>query len=351
MASRRILIVDDQKEVSSVLRSGLESLGQDIRVTELFSGEEAVLETHNDSLDLLVSDVLLPGINGFDLMEKLKSKNPDLKVILVSGVTDKKIRREVAEAGADAFFFKPIEMADFLDGVERVLGLVNTMLPSELDIEKQEAVQQKDETISLSERIASLRQELDASCVYLMNDLGQVLVRAGEMPDREIETKLAADLMALIFTNNRVSSFLGGHSSKNFTFFHGKNFDLTISPIGRMYALLMATNRSPSTPVDQITRSMSAAIKDIFSTLSILGLTAGIGNTGQLSKNTTGSLIDPELESMFEKAKSTKIKKEEIESFWETLPDIQVVENIAGGQSLSFEEAAELGLAPSEDDD
>ena len=344
------MIVDDQKEVSSVLRSGLESLEQDFEVTELLSGEEAVLETNKQSFDLLVSDIMLPGMTGLDLMEKLKSNNPALKVILISGVADKQIRRAVAEAGADAFFFKPVEMADFLDGVERTLGMVDTMLPSELDVEKQETVHEKEETISLSERITSLRQELDASCVYLMNDLGQVLVRAGEMPDHEIETKIAADLMALIFTNNRVSSFLGGHSSKNFTFFHGKSFDLTISPIGRMYALLMATNRDPSTPVDQITRSMSAAIKDIFSTLSILGLTAGIGNTGQLSKNTTGSLVDPELESMFEKAKSKKVKKEEIESFWETLPDTQVVDNIAGGQSLSFEEAAELGLAPPEDD-
>lgn len=350
MTSRRVLIVDDQKEVSGVLRAGLESLQQDIEVTELLSGEEAVLETNKVSFDLLVSDVMLPGMTGIDLMDRLKSENPDLKVVLVSGVTDKKIRRAVAEAGADAFFFKPIEMADFLDGVERALGMVETMLPSELDVESQEAQHEKEETISLSERITSLRQELDASCVYLMNDLGQVLVRAGEMPDREIETKLATDLMALIFTNNRVSSFLGGNSSKNLTFFHGKSFDLSISPIGTSYALMVATENSPPTPIDIITNSMSVAIKDIFSTLSILGLTNSGGNTGQLSHNTTGNLVDPELESMFEKAKGKKIKKEEIESFWESLPDTSGVENIAGGQSLSFEEAAELGLAPSEDD-
>lgn len=351
MSSTRILIVDDQIEVSNVLRAGLESLEHDIEVTELLSGEEAVLETNKNSYDLLVSDIMLPGMSGFTVMEKLKSKDPDLKVVLVSGVADKKIRRKVAEAGADAFFFKPIEMADFLDGVERALGLVDTMLPSELEVEKQEAQYEKEETISLSDRITSLRQSLDASCVYLMNDLGQVLVRAGEMPDREIETKLATDLMALIFTNNRVSKFLGGDSTKNFTFFHGKNFDLSISPIGKMYALMVATSNDPPTPIDKITNSMSAAIKDIFSTLSILGLTYSSGNTGQLIPNTTGNLVDPELETMFEKAKSKKIKKEEIESFWESLPATRVIDNIAGGQSLSFDEAAKLGLAPSGDED
>lgn len=350
MTNQNILIVDDQKEVSGVLRSGLESLDKNLDVTELLSGEEAILEVRKKPLDLLVSDIMLPGMSGLQLMEKLKSQNPDLKVILVSGVTDKKIRRQVAEAGADAFFFKPIELADFLDGVERTLGLVETMLPTELAVEKNAAAHAKAETISLSDRITSLRQEMDASCVYLMNDLGQVLVRAGEMPDKEIETKLAADLMAVIFTNNRVSKFLGGSSSNNITFFQGTGFDLTISPVGQTYALLMATGNHQSVSIEEIANALNAAVKDIFSTLSILGLSSNKVNTGQLTKGTTGTLFDPELETMFEKAKSKKIKKEEIETFWETLPGTHKIKNVAGGEGLSYDEAAELGLAPTEDE-
>ena len=122
MGAPHILLVDDQKEVTRVLRSGLESLKHEFRITDVPSGEEAFLEITPGSVDLLVSDVRLPGISGLELMRRVKEHNPDLKVILVSGVTEEKIRQEVAQAGADAFFFKPVELADFLDAVERVLG-------------------------------------------------------------------------------------------------------------------------------------------------------------------------------------------------------------------------------------
>ena len=344
MASQHILIVDDQKEISSMLRSGLETLEHDLEITELLSGEEAILEINERPVDLLVSDIMLPGMTGLELMDKLKSKNPDLKVILVSGVTDKKIRRNVAEAGADAFFYKPIEMADFLDGVERTLGMVETMLPSELEVEITDANLEKEETISLSERITGLRQQLEAYCVYLMNDLGQVLVRAGELSDHQIETKLLADLMAVTLPTNRISGFLGSSSSKISSYFHGKKLNLIISPVGQTYALLMAMGKSPSVNIEEITSAMSAAVKDIFSTLSILGLLSSPGTTGQLKKSNTGNLIDPELEAMFDKAKGKKIKKEDVEEFWESLPDTQMFENIAGGEGLSFKEATKLGI-------
>lgn len=136
MGAPHILLVDDQKEVTRVLRSGLESLEHEFRITDVPSGEEAFLEIQPGSVDLLVSDVRLPGISGLDLMRRVKEANPNLKVILVSGVTEEKIRQEVAQAGADAFFFKPVELPDFLDAVERTLGLVEAMLPSEMDAER-----------------------------------------------------------------------------------------------------------------------------------------------------------------------------------------------------------------------
>ena len=126
----------------------------------------------------------------------------------------------------------------------------------------------------------------------------------------------------------------------------GKKLNLIISPVGQTYALLMAMGKSPSITIEEITSAMSAAVKDIFSTLSILGLLSSPGTTGQLKKSNTGNLIDPELEAMFDKAKGKKIKKEDVEEFWESLPDTQMFENIAGGEGLSFNEATKLGIGP-----
>ena len=118
-----VLIVDDQRDARSVLRAGLETLETRLKVTDVPSGEEAILVIASQPIDLLVADIRLPGITGLELKERARMRNPELKVILITGVTDPRIREKVARAGAEAFFYKPVEMGDFLDAVERCLGL------------------------------------------------------------------------------------------------------------------------------------------------------------------------------------------------------------------------------------
>ena len=84
-----------------------------------------MLEASRKKIDLLVADYLLPGISGVELMRKVRARNPELKVIFISGVTERKARNEMLSAGAVAVFDKPIPMADFLDAVERCLADVN----------------------------------------------------------------------------------------------------------------------------------------------------------------------------------------------------------------------------------
>ena len=106
-------------------------LEDDLDIVEVPSGEEAILDSSLNPIDLLVSDYRLPGISGIELMRKVRRNRPNVKVILITGQADPNIRKEVSEAGADAFFIKPIPIADFLDSVEHQLGLVGTILPPE----------------------------------------------------------------------------------------------------------------------------------------------------------------------------------------------------------------------------
>jgi CheY-like chemotaxis protein len=82
MAPYRVLVVDDRREMRDVMCSAVETLGSRVDVTAVPSGEEALLEIRLQNFDLLVADVLLPGINGMELMKKAKERRPDLKVIL-----------------------------------------------------------------------------------------------------------------------------------------------------------------------------------------------------------------------------------------------------------------------------
>jgi len=139
-----VLIVDDQRDARSVLRAGLETLADKLKVIDVPSGEEAMLVIASQQVDLLVADIRLPGISGLELQERARQRNPELKVILITGITDSRIRDMVARAGAEAFFYKPVEMPDFLSAIDRCLGLevMTTSAP----------------VVGVTERLENLRQ-------------------------------------------------------------------------------------------------------------------------------------------------------------------------------------------------
>ncbi len=186
MPSFRILIVEDQREVSRLLRSALETLEHKMDVVEIPSGEEAILFSSRNPIDLLVSDYRLPGMSGIEMMKKVRKYHPQMKVILITGQTDPKVRKQVAEAGADAFFIKPVPMADFLDAVERHLGLVETILPPEPIA----PAVVPDAKLGLPDLLTRLRADMDAMAVFLIADTGRILVRAGDLPDSNDEISL-----------------------------------------------------------------------------------------------------------------------------------------------------------------
>ena len=113
MSTPCILIVDDQRDIVRLLHSTLQTLGHTLEIVDAPSGEEALLEASRRKVNLLVADYLLPGISGVELMRKVKVRNPEMKVIFISGMTDRKARDEMLGAGAIAIFDKPIPLADF----------------------------------------------------------------------------------------------------------------------------------------------------------------------------------------------------------------------------------------------
>ncbi len=238
MSSHHVLIVEDQHEVSRLLRSALETLEADLDVVEIPSGEEAVLHSTNNRIDLLVSDYRLPGMTGIELMHKVQINHPRAKIILVTGQTDPRIRKEVAEAGADAFFIKPVPMADFLDAVERHLGLVETLLPPEPISTDDNEIQR-----TIPDLLAGLRQDLSAIAVLLLNDSGRILARAGDLPDRENEIALVSSLLSIYSAGQKVSQLLGQKMASNWSVFDGGKYDMVFAPVGLTHAMLVIGER------------------------------------------------------------------------------------------------------------
>ena len=117
----RILVVDDEPLVAAVVVDQLNELGY--QATACANGPEALEAFAADprAIDLVVTDMTMPGMTGDVLTKRLKELRPDLPVLLCTGYSDR-ISAETARAqGIDEFAMKPIPMAELSRRVRRAL--------------------------------------------------------------------------------------------------------------------------------------------------------------------------------------------------------------------------------------
>ena len=118
----RILIVDDALDLGRLWQTALRTAAPELNIAVVPSAEEALLEANYHVINLLLTDIRLPGMDGLELVGRIRRLHPDIKIILVTGMRDANYEKAVKALNADAFFEKPFEL-DIL--VEKVLSLLD----------------------------------------------------------------------------------------------------------------------------------------------------------------------------------------------------------------------------------
>ncbi|UCE67803.1 MAG: response regulator [Candidatus Zixiibacteriota bacterium] len=113
----KILVVEDEAMMRNLLLKILESEGY--QVTLASSGAEALDKLECEKYDLMLSDVKMPGMNGFELLEKVKSQWNDMAVIVMTGYGDAYTIKEALMKGADEYLSKPFKSHEVSLIVER----------------------------------------------------------------------------------------------------------------------------------------------------------------------------------------------------------------------------------------
>jgi response regulator RpfG family c-di-GMP phosphodiesterase len=114
-----VLAIDDEVWVRELLRDTLSESGYD--VTLVSSAEEGIVLLQDGSFDCVLSDVHLPGMNGLALSSLVQSLQPELPVILITGMADVDMARSAIQQGACDFITKPIDLRSLPIVVERNL--------------------------------------------------------------------------------------------------------------------------------------------------------------------------------------------------------------------------------------
>jgi CheY-like chemotaxis protein len=116
-----ILYVDDQQPIVDVGRALLESMGY--RVITAMSGKEAmeIYSRDRDRIDLIILDMIMPGLSGGDTFDQLKKIDPQVKVLLSSGYSINGQARAILDRGCNGFIQKPFSLANLSKKVRQIL--------------------------------------------------------------------------------------------------------------------------------------------------------------------------------------------------------------------------------------
>src|SRR5437899_1903014 len=174
--TENILVVDDEEAIREVVSTMLESKGY--RCAVAHNGRAAKEQIKRDTPDLVLSDMIMPEMDGIKLLEWVRQYDPDVPVIMVTAIHDISTALEAIRRGAYDYILKPFEKDQLFLGVNRALQhrrLVNENRKYQRDLEQQV----RDRTARLQEALDQLEQSYD--------DTLEALGGALDLKDEETE--------------------------------------------------------------------------------------------------------------------------------------------------------------------
>lgn len=122
MTGKRILIADDNMQIRMLVKAALRQL--DCEIVEAVDGEEALERAVAEPPDLLLLDVTMPKLDGFEVLEFLRKRpsTADIKVVMLTTAAQKTDLQRGIELGCDEYVVKPFEPRALRETVERVMG-------------------------------------------------------------------------------------------------------------------------------------------------------------------------------------------------------------------------------------
>ena len=120
---KKILVVDDDQVIVETLTAGLEEDEHGYEVISAADGFEAGIQVIHFRPDLLILDIMMPDIDGYEVCRKLKSseQTKHIKIIVLSGYLDEESYKKMREYGADLCFSKPLPLEKLKEEVARLL--------------------------------------------------------------------------------------------------------------------------------------------------------------------------------------------------------------------------------------
>ncbi len=171
-----ILIVDDEPDIGQIISTWLRMAGYGCVTTT--TGEQALELLQSQSFQLVVSDIMMPGMSGIDLLTFIKDSFPEVAVILVTAVDDRKTAIMTLELGAYGYVIKPFDRNEILINVANALERRRSILLSQ-EYEQSLESEVREKTREIKEREEEIVLRLISASGFRDDETGAHIRRIG----------------------------------------------------------------------------------------------------------------------------------------------------------------------------
>ncbi len=237
MSDKHILIVDDETTILSVLKRSLEKLDRGYIISTAPDGQSALAQLKGACFDLVITDYKMAGMDGLELLQEVRLRQPEARTILMTAYGNDKVRAEAQKLETYRYMVKPLEIDDFRQTVQAALSGLAKGHPGILILPDEQY-----NKILLSLR--RLQLSVGARCVILADIEGHSIARAGN-PDKfplEIITPLLGGCVAGL--NQAGQTIDGAEQTTNLIYRESTAGNLYVINIGLQLLLMIVVDRT-----------------------------------------------------------------------------------------------------------
>lgn len=291
MGKKQILIVDDEPKLALFLSKTLAYSNRNHHISTANSGEKALEILKATPIDLLITDLRMPGMTGLDLIRWVRTFSPQTRTILMTAYGNNNVEERVRQMEVYRYITKPFDSSDVARTVEESLREVTINQPGI-------AVLSAQSFEVIAGKLDDLKHDLGAMCILLADMQGQLLVNVGNIQGVELSTLLAL-LSGGFVTSTEIARQYGNGESLNLHFHEGSRYEIYSANVGEGLFLAIIYDRHVQTSrigmVWLYTRRTVEALRSYMTTLNDALPTQGLGND-------FGSSLMAEIESAFGEA-------------------------------------------------
>lgn len=203
-SKKYILVVDDEEYIQQLLQAVLSKEGYDVTIAG--RGDEALKLIEGNTYDLIVLDVMMPGVDGLEVLKQIKSEErlKFIPVIIMTALMDRDVRYRALDLGADEFLNKPIDIYELRARVRTLLSVkeyhdflsnLADMLKAEVDKKTKELREAQLETVRRLGRAAEFRDDETGNHILRMSTYCAIVAKRLSLSDEEAEMILYASPM------------------------------------------------------------------------------------------------------------------------------------------------------------